>query len=522
VPGIDLDTRVDAGYLTDVEYTGGFQDHLAPSWLSYIAAINGHVPPPLDRPFAWCELGCGRGITSLLLAATHPSGQFHACDFNPAHIEYAESLQRAAAVGNVQFHHKSFAQMLEAADLPPFDFVVLHGVYSWVGAPVRAQIHAFLERRLRPGGLAMVSYNAMPGWAHLQPIRHMMRTYAEHVSGSSLEKARAAYAYVQCLHTQGAGYFAALPAAAQHLQEIAAHDIRYVAHEYLTPHGDPFYFSEVESGMRASGLAFAGSMTPEDNYAELMAGPQFKQLPASAPSRTALETHRDFFANTRFRRDLYAAQPQVPRVRSVPACFDGLAFCLADVPERLGRRPVPAILQAELSRETQAAGALYARLERGPATAGELHAAAGKPSVEQTWLLLQRLVVARHLAPCPPLRPVAGWLQANTALVEAGIREEHISVPLACPATGSASTCEVIYASAIEAAARCKDAADAAESVLARVRAHGHPVNKQLASGEKLPATDDEVREYIAATWRSLGDASNADARLLRLFGILS
>ena len=89
---------MEAGYLTDVEYTGDFHDHLAPVWLGYIAAINGYAVPAFDRPFTWCELGCGKGITSLLLAATHPHGEFHACDFNTSHIEYAERLRGAADV----------------------------------------------------------------------------------------------------------------------------------------------------------------------------------------------------------------------------------------------------------------------------------------------------------------------------------------------------------------------------------------------------------------------------------------
>ena len=113
-------------------------------------------------------------------------------------------------------------------------------------------------------------------------------------------------------------------------------------------------------------------------------------------------------------------------------------------------------------------------------------------------------------------------MKANAALIEAGIREQQVRIPLACPATGSASYCEVVYASAIEAAARCKDVADAAEAVLARLRRHGHPVDRYSASGEKRPATDDEVRQYVAASWRSLSDRMNPDARLLRLLGILA
>jgi hypothetical protein len=65
-------TEAGAGYITDVEYTATSNPHQAPAGLSYIAAINGYAAPRPDEPFAWCELGCGKGLTALLLAAMHP------------------------------------------------------------------------------------------------------------------------------------------------------------------------------------------------------------------------------------------------------------------------------------------------------------------------------------------------------------------------------------------------------------------------------------------------------------------
>ena len=313
------------GYLTDVEYTGDFFAHLAPARLAYIAAVNGFRRPSLDR-FTYCELGCGQGITSLVLAATHPSGEFHACDFNAAHIDAAESLRKAGGVENLQLHARSFSEMLDA-DLPAFDFIVLHGVYSWVPDEVRGEIREFLRRKLRPGGLVMASYNAMPGWAHLTPIRRMLRTFAADQPGSSLDKARAAYAQVASLARDGAGYFATHPAAAEHVKGLAVHDIRYIAHEYLTPHGDPFWFDEVAQDMAQAGLAFAGSMTAADNYAEISVPAAFVDRIAREPSRVRRESMRDIVANTAFRRDLFvmAAQPAIDMGTGVGIrAFDGL------------------------------------------------------------------------------------------------------------------------------------------------------------------------------------------------------
>jgi hypothetical protein len=110
----------------------------------------------------------------------------------------------------------------------------------------------------------------------------------------------------------------------------------------------------------------------------------------------------------------------------------------------------------------------------------------------------------------------------NSALIEAGIREQLQQVPLACPGTASGSYGETVHAAAIEAAVRFDDAGAAAAAVLARLRKHGYPLNKTAGSGERQPATDAEVLEYIATTWRNLHDASNPNARLLHLLGVLA
>jgi predicted O-methyltransferase YrrM len=508
-----------AGYVTDVEYTGSYFPFLAPAALAYIAVIKGSAAPRADAPFTWCELGCGKGLTPLVLAATHPGGKFYGCDFNSSHVEYADRLRQASGLENASFYPRSFAGML-AEELPPFDFIVLHGVYSWVPESARAEILDFVRMRLKPGGLCMVSYNAMPGWAHLQPIRRMMRDHAASVPGDSIARARAAFAYVEQLANNGALYFRTLPAAAEHLKGMARRDIRYVAHEYMTPHGDPFYFSEVEGAMAGAGLAFAGSMLAPDNYPELMAPEPFRAL-LTGP-RTQVEMHRDVIANTSFRKDLYAAQPPVAQPRDIPLrAFDGLSFCLTDLPETLPLRRAEGGLQFDLGSQAGAVRAVHHLLSSGPASAAEIHRAAGLHAEEETSFLIQQLVVAAHLAPAPGMRPGRRWLQVNSALIAAGLREQWQEAPLAGTATGSASYSEIIHAAVIEAAARFDSAEAAAKSVLGQVRGHAHPVTLQAPGGEKRPAADHELLDYASLVWRNLRNPESTDGRRLRLLGIL-
>src|ERR1700720_2529058 len=120
------------GYVTDIEYTDGFYAAQAPQNLALAAIINGLEPPDLSGGFAYCELGCGRGVTSLMLAAAKPDAEFHAVDFHPAHIAHAKAQARAARLNNITFHERGFEDLThpEMPSLPMFDVITLHGVWS--------------------------------------------------------------------------------------------------------------------------------------------------------------------------------------------------------------------------------------------------------------------------------------------------------------------------------------------------------------------------------------------------------
>ena len=67
-------------YVNDVPYTFHFARELTPAWLDFVATLSGFEAPAATDRFAWCELGCGQGLTAAIIAATHPRGEFHAID----------------------------------------------------------------------------------------------------------------------------------------------------------------------------------------------------------------------------------------------------------------------------------------------------------------------------------------------------------------------------------------------------------------------------------------------------------
>src|SRR5579862_9355278 len=173
-----------AGYVADIPYVAGFKPMLSPAWLDFVALIGGVRPPARDGAFTWCDLGCGHGVSAVVFAATHPDGEFHGLDAMPVHIERAAALATAAGAANAHFHAADFAGALELP-LPPCDYVVAHGVYTWVDAATRRALRALIDRLLAPGGLVYVSYNALPGWTRDLPFQYLVRALAAGAAGDS-------------------------------------------------------------------------------------------------------------------------------------------------------------------------------------------------------------------------------------------------------------------------------------------------------------------------------------------------
>lgn len=300
-----------AGYVVDIEYTHGFYRELAPSFLGFIALMQGVRAPGLGTgPATYCELGCGQGFSTNLLAAANPHIQFYATDFNPTHIAGAVALTQAARLDNVHFSDDSFSEFLERDDLPDFDFITLHGIYSWISAENRRNIVRFIRRRLKPGGVVYASYNTMPGWASMMPLRRLIVEYAAQQSaGSRASRIRNSLDFAERLSKVGARYFASHPKLADRLAQVAAKDANYVAHEYFNADLNPFYFMDVASEFDEAKLRWIGSAAPLDAVDELNLSEEQRKILAGIDGIPLRETVRDHLIDQGFRKDVFVKGP---------------------------------------------------------------------------------------------------------------------------------------------------------------------------------------------------------------------
>jgi SAM-dependent methyltransferase len=292
-----------AGYVVDIPYPETFFRELSPAWLNYVAAVSGASPCELERPFTYLELGCGPGNSPITNAAAFPCGEFHACDINRSHVEQAR--ERAAAFGilNIEFHACSFEELHP----PMLDFIVAHGVYSWVSAAQRQSIRRLVRDSLKPGGLLYLSYNSLPGWAGEMPLRKLLVELAAGDTG--LTSARAARAL---LSLERLKFLEAEPRSAAAIRAYRQAPIAYVAHEFLNDEWEAFYGVDVADQLQEAGVVYLGSATLADNHPLLLVDEAtlrtVEQLETPRQRRLAL----DFATRRQFRRDVFCkARPPV-------------------------------------------------------------------------------------------------------------------------------------------------------------------------------------------------------------------
>ncbi|APB33302.1 SAM-dependent methyltransferase [Gloeomargarita lithophora Alchichica-D10] len=310
------------GYVTEIPYTQGFYHHLSPANLDLCLLTKQVKSPRLDQRFTYCELACGQGLTTNVLAAAYPQGEFYATDFNPTHVAQAQDLAQATGLTNVTFSDQSFQEYLET-DLPPFDFISLHGIYSWISGENRRVIQAFLKQKLKVGGVVYVSYNTLPGWAVMAPIQKLMQFQRERSTGTVVERLKTTLEFVELLKTNQ-GIYLQHPWLQSRLEQLKSQDVSYLVHELFNQHWHPLYVDEVMTEMATAKLNYVGSAHLVDHVDAFNLTPTAINHLTTLSDPVLRELVRDFYLNTQFRRDVYvrgavtlSGEAQVSRLQNM-------------------------------------------------------------------------------------------------------------------------------------------------------------------------------------------------------------
>jgi hypothetical protein len=164
----------------------------------------------------------------------------------PVHIEHARRLAAEATIANVHFHPVDFAAAV-GLDLPPFDYLIAHGVYNWVGAESQAALRRFIDRHLKLGGLVYVSYNAMPGWTRDLPFQRLVRELGQSFPGDSAARFAAAAELVRTMAAAGVPALAPSLTLAELRARPEDYTPAYLVHEFMHAAWRPLYVTEMRA-----------------------------------------------------------------------------------------------------------------------------------------------------------------------------------------------------------------------------------------------------------------------------------
>ena len=291
-------------YLTDLDYTTLYFPEQSPVVMNYQARLQGWEMADITEPFTYLDMGCGNGLTCNVLAASLPNGLFYGNDFNPAHIEKARDIARRGQLNNVTFLEASFAELCDA-DLPQFDYITLHGIYSWVSPDVQNDILRTLKTLLKPSGIVYLSYNTLPGWGPLMAIRETMRTLTRNHPGGPLERAAEGVRILQMFDKNNSTLIRSSTKLANEIRGLSKQNLRYLAHEFLNETWQPMFFNEVADQMAATGLEYMGAAGLRAYAADVKTLANFEAFLETRSSHQEQEAAKSLILNERFRRDLY-------------------------------------------------------------------------------------------------------------------------------------------------------------------------------------------------------------------------
>lgn len=231
-----------------------------PNRTAMVARLFG-VQPPSTRRYRYLELGCSRGDNLIPLACSAPDASFVGVDLSTRQIEDARAQARAVGANNVEFRA---ADLMEVGpELGEFDYIVAHGLYSWVPPAVQERVLELSARHLARNGIAYVSYNTLPGWHHKQIVRDLTRFITRHAEGNA-ERLKYGLAAVDFM-VQAFPKDAKLANGMTHFEPFRTlkkmfDDIpgsrNYFFHEYMETFNAPVYFEEFVERAARHGLGF--------------------------------------------------------------------------------------------------------------------------------------------------------------------------------------------------------------------------------------------------------------------------
>lgn len=240
------------------------------------------------------------------MANQFPRSEYVGIDLSAVQIAAAQSTIEALQLDNVRLLHVDLRSL--PVDLGVFDYVIAHGVYSWVSDETQHALLKLCSQRLTPHGVAYVSYNTYPGWHMRGMIRDMMSYRVRSIESpiQQIHEARALLRFLaESLDPQQSPYGMLLH---NELETLKFQDDSYLFHEHLEEHNAPVYFYEFAERANAVGLQYLGEEPFSLMFVETFSERVESVLRGIASTLVEAEQYMDFVRNRMFRQTLLCRQ----------------------------------------------------------------------------------------------------------------------------------------------------------------------------------------------------------------------
>ncbi|MBS6009055.1 MAG: methyltransferase regulatory domain-containing protein [Haemophilus parahaemolyticus] len=291
------------------------------------------LTPPAIKGAKVLELGSSFGGNLISQAVYYPETEFVGIDLSSSQINQGNEIIKSMGLNNVRLEAKNILHI--TSEFGKFDYIIAHGIYSWVPDEVKSKILDICRDNLSENGIAYISYNTYPGWKSKEVARDIMLFTNKHTSELPLSEQMRRGKVVVKLFSDA---IKTIKSVKEHnsfrinnFDDIQDKDDSYIAHEYLETYNHPFYLNEFVDEVCKHQLAYIGDTDFQLSFTSWMQQHLRDMIiQLTGDDYVAREQCIDYLYDVAFRRSLLChanLQGNVNHTEEVPkAILDKLTF----------------------------------------------------------------------------------------------------------------------------------------------------------------------------------------------------
>jgi methyltransferase-like protein/SAM-dependent methyltransferase len=298
---MDTTTAIKASY-DELPYSSYPVPYSSIENIHAVAHIFGlDIPNPASARVL--EIGCASGGNLVPMAKRFPESVFVGVDLSTVQISEAIKQAESHALNNIEFHATNIVEF-DMKNLEKFDYILCHGVYSWVASDIQKGILNFCAKNLSESGVAFISYNTYPGWKSLEVVRDAMRFRAEHRQKPE-DKLSYGLGMLEFIRTKSSETGLMKRILDSHAPIIENSDPTYLVHEFLEIYNSPCYFKDFVLSARDCGLDYLADADAYSMYLSNYSHEVSMALQTEAGhDQVLMEQYLDYLNNRTFRQSL--------------------------------------------------------------------------------------------------------------------------------------------------------------------------------------------------------------------------